>query len=344
MNLYLIDVSAVMHTGMNSTYYKERTYYGFPVGGIHFLAQQMCVPLMMGDEFILCFDSPNFRRKEFPKYKSGRTKNMSVILQTEAVFEKLQSCGIKCEKVDGYEADDIIDWASTVLREQYSEIIILGNDKDLCHSVRMNVRFKSISSNVNSVFHGNFEDSIVLGEKILFNTVSAYKTFCGCNSDSIPALKLENGLHGKQIYARFAQFCIENGVAGDYVKTSSPDLLRVYAKHSGLFTESDKVELERHIRLVYPAAMPAGARFEPAGFMSVDVTKFSHFLTLFNASDAFQYHEFKRAALTEDDKQYLKNLAHSYTSGEAFADRNIEYTKSRLCTSDMRLDSFSKDF
>lgn len=344
MKLSLIDVSAVVHTGMKSEYYRERMFYGFPVGGIHFLTQQLCVHLMMRDEFVLCFDSPNFRTKEFPKYKSGRARDMAVILQLEALFEWLQACGIKCEKAEGYEADDIISWAATALKENYDEVIILGNDKDLCHSVRNNVRFKSIRSDLNSIYYGNFEDSIERGEKIMFNTISAYKVFCGCRSDAIPAFKTENGVGGRKLYSNFTKFCADNGVAGSYVKTSNPGLVEIYAKYSGLFTEADKKRLKKQIRLVYPAPMPRGFCFSPTGLVDVDLKKFSHFLTLFNAVDAFKNSMFVRQTLTDEDKQYVKELARQYSTGEAFADRNIEYSLNRLGTDDMRLDSFSRDF
>lgn len=343
--LNVFDVSAIVHTAMANPHYRDKERYGFPVGGIYFLSMYLCNSMMSFDDMVLCFDSPCFRSREFPEYKRGRAKNMAVILQLEVLYEQLQKHGIRCLKLNGYEADDLIEWSVAQYQSSYPSIVIYSNDMDLCHSVRGEIRLKSIRKDVNSICYTSFSDCIEKGEHIIFNTISAYKVFCGCKSDGIPVMRLENGMHGKMIYQHFAGFCKENGLVNDYVRTASPKLLPIYAKYSGLFSSVDKIELAKRIRLVYPAARPDGFEISPVISQRVDKGVFSHFLSLFEITDAFKRDMwFIRQQMTEKDKIYLKGLAKRYSSGEYSADKNIPYSEKRLSSSVLRLDTFTKDF
>lgn len=124
--LCVIDVSAVVYTGLYSQRYQDRSAFGYPTGGIHFFMEQLLVPLYEYNDIVLCFDSPNFRKKLESSYKSGRSHNAVAISQIEALYEYLSYCGFSCYKCDGYEADDIIDWVIDTFKEKYSPIIIVG--------------------------------------------------------------------------------------------------------------------------------------------------------------------------------------------------------------------------
>lgn len=60
--LCVIDVSAVVYTGLYSQRYQDRSAFGYPTGGIHFFMEQLLVPLYEYNDIVLCFDSPNFRK------------------------------------------------------------------------------------------------------------------------------------------------------------------------------------------------------------------------------------------------------------------------------------------
>ena len=62
-NLKIIDVSAVVYKGTFAANYKDRNYYNYPVGGIHYLMRQVATALAIGDSVVLVFDSPNNLRK-----------------------------------------------------------------------------------------------------------------------------------------------------------------------------------------------------------------------------------------------------------------------------------------
>lgn len=343
MDLSVIDVSALVHTAEHVDIYRERSYYGYPVGGIHFLMRQICTKVLLANDFVLCFDSPTFRKGLLSKYKSGREHSPAVISQLESLYEGLSSCGIRCEKFDGYEADDVVDWAVQQNLKDYSEILIVGNDYDLCHSVQSKVRFTTINRGMNNIFRGNFEHSIEKGRHVLFNTISAYKVMCGCHSDKIPAMKLANGMGGYRLYCAFVDWAKGSGIPLTYANTTDPRFLMLFAKNSGLFDDGDVEELLNRIKLVYPAACPDGVKIVPNSYYGLDKDKLCQFLTIYNDYDSIKCLGGKKAFLSEEAKQMLRDKGRSLTTGEFAADKNIEQ---RAGVSDtlMRLDAFSKEF
>lgn len=344
-DLNVIDVSAVVHTGMNCEHYKNMSYYGYPTGGIYYLMMYVCNSLMLHDDVILCFDSPTFRKQLQTDYKDGRQKNPVILSQIETVYTELNKCGFKCEKVDGYEADDIIHWVANDLSEQYYLVNVLGNDMDLCHEVRNNVRFQSTRKDQNSITMSNFSTCVKKGVFIPYNTISAYKTLCGCHSDNVNAFHAENGKSGKYFFDLFIKFLEQFGYLNNYAATTNPKVFEVWANHCSDLTCSDLDELKRRIQIIYPAEKPFSMEFVPTTHKTIDKYQFSRFLSLFNISDAFKSSIFRRIDLDEEDKQWLRSLSNSLKTGEFMADKNLSaLSNSRVSSQILKLDVFSKDY
>ena len=342
-DLQIIDVPACVYTGCNTQNYRERQYYNYPIGGIHFLMRYLSTAIGEGDDFVLCFDSPNFRRELYPQYKSGRSHNPVVISQIETLYSGLSSCGIKCEKYDHFEADDIIDWAVSQNLPNYSDVIIIGNDYDLCHSVQSKVRFKTIRKDMNCIYRGNFENSIERGEHILFNTISAYKVFCGCTSDKIPSITLSNGFSGKRIYYAYVDFLKSLNVPLTYSLTSGFKPLLLFSKQSGLFNDAELEDLLRNITLVFPAECPPDVRILPNSSFGFSRDKLSYFLSMYNDYTSLSCIGGHKVYLTEEDKQALRDKSRALSSGEFAADRNLAH-EPRLACKTLNLDAFEKEF
>lgn len=79
--LNILDVSALVYTGSASEFYRERSNYGFYVGGIHYLMKQVAVSFAIMDSVLLCFDSPSFRKELMAGYKAGRVFKPGVYTQ-----------------------------------------------------------------------------------------------------------------------------------------------------------------------------------------------------------------------------------------------------------------------
>ena len=340
--LHVIDVSALVYVGSTSKYYIDRTNYGVPVGGLHYLMKQISVCFACYDPVVLCFDSPSFRKKIFNDYKSGRMHNQAVYQQIQFAYNSLLACGFRCEKYDGYEADDIVSWAVKQNKDEYRSTIIVGNDHDLCHNVQNGVRFKSIATDSACIYAGNFEE-FVDSTYTKFNTISAKKTLCGCKSDKIPAINLENGMKAAKVYNKFIDFLGESGFPYTYDVTSDYRYLIAFANDSGLFSEKDKNELLARIRLVYPAKCPDNVTIKPVARNGFDDNGMYKFLTMINDNDSIKCMGGKRVSLSEDDKQMLRDMARKLSSGEYAADHNLQI-ESPAVSKTLQLDFFTKEF
>jgi 5''-3'' exonuclease (including N-terminal domain of PolI) len=340
--LNILDVSALIYTGSASEFYRERSNYGFYVGGIHYLMKQVAVSFTMMDSVLLCFDSPSFRKELMAGYKAGRVFKPDVYTQIQFAFDSLLGCGFHCAKFDGYEADDIISWASDKWYNDYSEIVIIGNDHDLCHNVRGKVRFKSIVPGTPCIYSGNFE-RFADSTHTKFNTISAKKCLCGCKSDKIGSMSLACGLKGQKLYLEFLSFLEKNKVPSDYSTTADPRYLVAFSKLSGLFTEEEQKDIITRIKMVYPARCPDGAELLPDNSVSVDLEKLFKFLSMVNDYDTIKCLHGKKAVLSEEEKQILRDMGRKVSSGEFAADNNLEVENS-VHTKTLDFSSFTKEF
>lgn len=321
-NLAIIDASACVYTGMASAYHKDRSYYGYPVGGLHYLFRYVTTNLTKRSDVIVVFDSRSFRKDLLDCYKAGRSHNKLVHSQLEMAYKYLSEVNIACYKVDGYEADDIIYWAVKKFAKNYYGVEIFGNDKDLLHNVQSRVSFHSISSNVNSVYLSNFEKSIEKGKTIPFNTISAYKVFCGCSSDKIPQMKLSNGMHGEEIYNEYLKFLREKGINAVWNIITDSRLPNIFGNLSGLFTEEERIELYNRVRVVYPAECPDDVDIVVSNNNSIYKNVLEWTLNLFNDWESIKCMKFNKINVDKDDIKILKENAQLLTSGAYEIDKN----------------------
>lgn len=260
----------------------------------------------------------------------------------ELLYQELPKCGIVCEKYQGYEADDIVDWAVQQYRKNYTEVQIVGNDHDLLHSVQDKVWFKSVNPNCSMVYRGNFETEADKSYTV-FNTISAKKVLCGCHSDSIPSITLKNGMCGKELYDLFRKFLVDNNIFCSYANTTSPRLLLVFAKNSGVFTNEDFLELQRRIKLVYPSKCPDDVVIRPNQGRNIDISALYRFLSLVGDRDSL--HSFGGSSfthLTEEEKKRMYDLSNRLKTGEYAADKNIPFTPTPVLKS-MSIDLFERE-
>lgn len=320
-SLCVIDASACVYTGSCSKHFTDRYSYKFPVGGIHYLMRQVCVALSMGNSVVLCFDSPSNRSLEFSGYKSGRRRRPEVFSQLKLVYEELSSCKVACEKHKGYEADDIIQWVVEQQKDNFYETVIIGNDHDLLHSVQNKVRFKSIAVDKSCIHVGNFES---LADKTftLFNTISAKKCLCGCVSDSIPAFSTVGGMSGSELYDKFLQFLEDNEIGRDYSVTTNPKLLLIFAKKSGMFCNEDFIQLQKRIKLVYPANCP-GIQIIPSAADTIDFSGLLEFLSAVNDTDCLTCLHARKVPVSDRLRDKLFEEAKRLQTGEFAADNNV---------------------
>lgn len=342
-NLNIFDVSAIVHLADHSKYFRERKYYNFPVGGIHCLMRYVSTSFMRGNDVALCFDSPSFRTNILESYKAGRQRNQAVICQIETLYEGLSSCGFHCLKQDNYEADDIIDWLTTENLDNYVNISIYGNDIDLAHSIRKNVVFQPIREDMRRIQYSNFETDVEPGKIIRFNTISAFKVFCGCSSDKILAFKSKYFKNSYQAYQSYLSFLDSNGLGFIYKYTSSAQVLAAFINSSGFFDTEEIDELLKRILVVYPANKPEDMELSVTKKSDLDMSVLASFLSRYNDFDSLRCFKLRKCELTEDDKKIIRDKARYLNTGEFAADRNIK-EEIPIQSTMLKLDSFTRDF
>lgn len=190
----ILDVSNIVYGGHYGS--PDWRISGFPVGGIRKLLGILNAGIR-GSDFILCFDGGNTIKKELlPSYKAGRVPNYSVLAQLDLLKEILLDCDIPFYQDEKYEADDYI--CSLVhffdrVRDP-DNITIYSDDRDLACCVSDTVTLRNATSNGIIIDRNNYEQRVVSGKSIPYNTILLYKLFYGDKSDnysgvSIPGLR-----------------------------------------------------------------------------------------------------------------------------------------------------------
>lgn len=321
-NLHILDVSALLHFGMNSVRYKDRMSCGYCVGGIHKVMRQIAIAASLNDSIILAFDSKsNFRKRIMPGYKAGRVSNKFVISQAELLWEKLPKIGIPCYKFDGFEGDDIISWACSE-HEKYNNVYIHANDKDLIHNVRGNIIFHSISEENNRVTEANFPYAIEKGVQVPFNYISVKKVLTGCTSDKVPAFKAECGLKGSELFNWYVDV-LPTKFPSTYQYTANPDLFMQCMHCIPDLTENDFAELEKRIKVIFPAKRPADVDITAAYAYKLNQYELADFLSLVNDYETIKAFGLRKKDLSQEERDYLRDLQRSLATGEFAVDRNM---------------------
>ena len=214
--------------------------------------------------------------------------------------------------------------------DNYLEIEICGNDHDLLHNVQRNVMFRSISSNTTSVYMVNFEKAIEKGKTIYFNTISAYKVFCGCNSDKIPPLALQCGLRGEEIYDKYIDFLREEKISFDYNTITDSKLVNIFAALSGLFTTEERLDVLNRVNLVYPAKCPEGITLTGTSLKEVNANELCYMLSLFNDFESIKCLRYRKSTLAQDDINMLRSAGRDLLTGAFEVDRNQECSINKM--------------
>lgn len=330
-DITIIDASAVIHHGDTSTQTAGANHKGLPVGGIVELLRRVSLALGQGELVAVCFDSKTSRKDLFPNYKAGRTRNTRVIAQLELAKTLLENANVCCLKVEGYEADDIIDW---VVRENPNtpRITILGNDEDLAHSVAPNTTLRLFGVANKIVSKNSFERTMNLP----YNTVSIHKVFRGCNSDKIPVFKGVKKINSQIMYDRCVDFINENNYYDNFYATTSLSLITSFIMQAkDLFGEEDLPELDKRIKLIYPFDKPEGLVIQPTALADVNVDALSEL-----ASALYEMPVIKgiRGKLKKG-KTYTTDLldqrARNYTSGAFMVDNNLSFSSPELASSEV---------
>ncbi|MFZ2664375.1 MAG: 5'-3' exonuclease H3TH domain-containing protein [Patescibacteria group bacterium] len=133
--LLIIDTFNFLHRAYHAIPSTFKSTDGQPTNAIYGFTSMVINVLdqVKPDYMVAALDGrePTFRSIDFTAYKAHR-KPMEADLESQipAVFEIIDSFGIKKILVEGYEADDVIGTVATKFKGKV-DIVIVSNDKDL---------------------------------------------------------------------------------------------------------------------------------------------------------------------------------------------------------------------
>lgn len=340
----LYDVSAYIHRGMAVKEYADATYYNFPIGGLKFLLNRVASDLWGGTQVCLLFDSPTNRKVIFPAYKSNRPQvDYQVRAQLDVLMDICTDCGIPFYKEDNFEADDLIFNASEYFSKDFNRVIIKGDDMDLAHNIERNVDLEPISKDGVTLNISSYQYGVMMGKKIMHNTISAYKVFTGCNSDTVPSFTSEKGIKGEVLYAGFCKLL--NSISGLTSQLSkSPKALRIFLNQefrAGRLTATDMEELEARIGVIYPWSLPEGYTFEAKNRLALNLVELSKVLTVFGDYGGLKSIMMGRSKSVEGLKEYFSEKGKSLRSGAFAADNRISLQQNSVEFSEVNLRDYT---
>ena len=257
-----------------------------------------------------------------------------MFVQLDFLYEVLSAANIVCLKEESYEADDLVNWAVQSNYSNYDEVIIMSGDMDIAHNVHSNIRLEPYVASRPIVRESNFETAVKRGERIMFNTISAYKVFCGDTSDTIPVFKSECGKKSKELYRIFTQVLNSNGKT-DYAYTSSKQVMDYIIDNLPFFTEKDREDLRLRAKIVYPADKPEDFIIKPRGKEFIKKDFYTELLSMFNRYTGIRWLDSSKVTPSEDLKQLVKDYAYRFNTGAYAVDNNLEVNPSYVVESEM---------
>lgn len=192
----ILDVSNIVYGGYHGS--PNWRISGFPVGGVRKLLGILNANIRQ-TETIICFDGGNSIKKELlPRYKAGRVPNYAVLAQIDLLKEILMDCDIPFYWDAKYEADDFICSVVhflSIIRDT-DKICIYSDDRDMACCVSDSVQVKNVTSNGICITRQNYENRVISGETVPFNTILIHKMVFGDKSDNylgltIPGLRFD---------------------------------------------------------------------------------------------------------------------------------------------------------
>lgn len=188
--LLIIDTFNFLHRAYHAIPSTFRSADGQPTNAIYGFTSMVINVLdqIKPDYMVAALDGrePTFRVVDFTAYKAHR-KPMEPDLESQipAVFDIIDSFGIKKILVEGYEADDVIGTVATKFKGKV-DIIIVSNDKDLWQLAGNGITIMVPGKKGAIEWMGEKEVDAKLGFEA--DKVADYKGLRGDPSDNIPGV------------------------------------------------------------------------------------------------------------------------------------------------------------
>lgn len=179
----------------------------------------------LGHEVVIsvCFDMPSKRKESDNDYKSGRVHRLgdSDHHNLDVIEELLSKAGHNTYRLDGYEADDIVNYLVRNHADSFDYNVIYTNDKDLLINIGDKVgvmRFKQYKGYA-QVDRNNYETYLEQEFKVFipYNMLGLYLSSAGDSADKIKGIvKFGPKAFSKLMTKVAAKNKFDMGKCGDY--------------------------------------------------------------------------------------------------------------------------------
>jgi len=192
--LFLIDGSNIMYRAYYGTAYSgnlmqnsKGEYTNAVFGFVNMMNS------VLNEEFthiLVAFDkgSQTFRHKDFPDYKAGR-KLMPEEFRSQLgnIRKSLDVLGVKQSELELIEADDIIGTYATKYYDEFDEIEIISNDKDLLQLVNDKVSLRASKKGMQN-YVSYTPEFLLESMGVRPNQITDLKGLMGDASDNLPGI------------------------------------------------------------------------------------------------------------------------------------------------------------
>ena len=202
--LRLFDVSQFIASGAYNDSYLSRgcikvanNYIPqeIPIGGITYLLREIKRFKNNETDFVFCIDNlPTIKYElfknelsEYGSYKGNRPKKKtSHAIQRRMAADVLEAIGFNVVGCAGYEADDCIASVIKYYADAYDKVYIHTRDSDLYYLVNEKVECVPVGNTGKHIARANWEDEVLTGWTVPWNTITLHKMFYGEPGDNIP--------------------------------------------------------------------------------------------------------------------------------------------------------------
>lgn len=251
---YFFQLKAGKLTRLSTDIYgieKDTTLMYYPLRDIEGIRKQL---ENIGHDVTMsiCFDSKSKRNDESAEYKAKRTSNLidDDYANVDNIRELLTEAGYNTYKVEGYEADDLVNYLVKQYKDNFDYTVIYTNDKDILVNICDNVgvmRFKT-GHGYQQVGRNNYEEVLEKEFKVFipYNTLGLFLASAGDSADNIKGInKFGPKAFGKLITKVASTNDVDFTACGDYSK-----LRKVMEMCREFLTEEQYSELESCFELV----------------------------------------------------------------------------------------------
>lgn len=234
---------------------KDVTLIYHPLKDIEYIRKEL---EKVGHEVVIsvCFDRPSLRKEldaEGSKdYKAGRPNNLTYVdfNNIDIIKSLLDKAGHNTYRIDGYEADDIINYLVKNYANQFDYNIIYTNDKDLLINVNNNVgvmRFKQYKG-YTQCDKTNYTEYLEEEYKVFipYNALGLFLSSAGDSADRIKGImKFGPKAFGKLITKVSEKYNVDWSKCGDY-----DELAKVIPLCADFLTPEQFEQLQDSFKLV----------------------------------------------------------------------------------------------